>query len=552
MKDGYFDRYEANGFDTSFYIEGGGLRISRLDTATNRESTLNLSFPSLEQVTFILLKYFDVESNESETDNPWEFNPRQPFPWYLHPNLVDFRSLVDSDSKNRGYPTLPAEFSFRSELKPVYRIVDDNKRVEIDFDNNVYIVSGNSKMIFHWSEISRLLRAIQEFPPAKNGSLLPVFEKWEKERVSVQRFDEEKAGKIERGKGDFMPPGTCLCLYNDDMGLSRSCFNTIIDRGCSKENSCMYCYDSRNNHKIPAMYNFVRDHAAAGLSIRKGMFKDRKHFVEVRTGKVCEPSHIIIRPRFIHMLESTGSNVNIYRIVTTKNLGIDNIVAANLEPWNSVVQFSLSDTPFARIERGANYWCCGNEERIKAARWYKEQGKNIVFRLVWDITGEKSDFVRHVDSVSEEFGIPVLHTPPRFGSSWLSEITIGKTWDQLLDERRYIHTLNSNGTPGDLTPRTSAINPELRAQLGDNAGKLHRMCAKTRDSVVESDQKLANLAGTRDQYLYWCGKCFTGIKGAIYDKAFSEKSAMEKLSKEKAKAKNGKGKKSEWKKKWNK
>jgi len=558
MKDGYFDRYEANGFDTYFSMEGMDIRITRKDTVTGRESSARFSPIATEKLMFVLLKYFDIEVSEVDVDNPWEFNPRKPFPWYLHPNLVDFRSIIPEGQeydRNRGHPLIAPENDFRLPLKKRYSIPNDTKRIEIDRNNNVYFVSGSNKMIFHWSEINRLIRGIQQSPPALRGSLLPIFEKWEKERISEFRFDEEKARHIERGKADFMPPGTCLCEFNDDLGLSKSCFNTVIGNTCSSENSCMYCYDSRNNRNVPGLYDMVRDHKATGIKLKhskSGRFKDRKTFIPVRTGKVCEPGHIIARSRLIHMLETTGGNRNLYRILTTKNLGIDTVVSANVEPWNSVIQFSLSDTPFARLERGANYWNCGNEERIRAAIWYKEQGKNVCFRLVWDITGEKSDLVRRLDGIAEEHRIPVLHTPPRFGSNWLSLETIGKTWDELKAEGRYINTLNSDGTPGDITPNTNGINPELRKQLGNNRGELHRMCAKTRGFIVDEDPRhrhMADAFGQRDQYLYWCGKCFTGPKGMILDKAFAEKSAMENLKKDKQKNGNG-GKTSEWKKKW--
>ncbi|MBD3259910.1 hypothetical protein GF371_04750 [Candidatus Woesearchaeota archaeon] len=567
MKDGYFDRYEANGFHTYLSMEGPNLRITRIDTATGRESNASFSPIGLEKLSFVLLKYFDVEMAETDIDNPWEFNPRRPFPWYLHSNLVNFRGIIPAgqeDYMNRGILLIAPENDFRQELRSRYSVPNDNKRVEIDKDNNVYVVSGSNKMVFHWSEISRLLRGIQQSPHALQGSLLPLFEKWERERVSELRFDEEKARHIERGKADFMPPGSCLCEFNDDMGLSKSCFNTVIGETCSSENSCMYCYDARNNRNVPGMYDFIRNHKEAGIDLKfakDDRFKNRKTYIPVRTGKVCEPGHIIVRSRLISMLEETGGNRNIYRIFTGKNLGIDTLVAANTEQWNTVLQFSVSDTPFAKIERGANWWNCDNEERIRAAVWYKEQGKNVCFRLMWDITGEKSDFVRHIDEIAEKHRIPVLHTPPRFGSNWLSLETLGKTWDELKAEGRYINTFNSDGTPGDITPNTNGINPELRKQLGNNRGELHRMCAKTRGFIIDEDpghSRLTDAFGQRDQYLYWCGKCFTGPRGAIYDKAFVKKSAMEKAKADGVKLNNGdaqikngkKGKKTEWKKKW--
>jgi hypothetical protein len=569
--DGYFDRYEANGFDTYFSMEGPDLRITREDTVTGRKSSARLSPIGTEKLMFVLLKYFDIEMSEVDVDNPWEFNPRRPFPWYLHPNLANFRDIIpfgQECDKNRGVPLIEPENDFRQPLKSRYSIPNDTKRIEIDKNNNVYIVSGNNKMVFHWSEINRLVRGIQQSPDALRGSLLPVFERWVDQRVSKFRFDEEKARHIERGKADFMPPDTCLCAFNDDMGLSKSCFNTVIETTCSSENSCMYCYDSRNNRNVPGMYDFTRDHKDAGIKLKhssKGRFKNRKTYIPIRTGKVCEPGHIVVRSRLIDMLESTGGNRNLYRILTTKNLGIDTVVAANVESWNAVLQFSLSDTPFARLERGANYWNCDNEERIRAAKWYKKQGKNVIFRLVWDISDEKSEFVRRIDEIAEEHRIPILHTPPRFSSNWLMSETIGLTFDEAKGSERYINSWNSKGKPDDPTPNTKGINPELLEQLGKNRGDLHRMCAKTRANIVDEVPVFAHgsdLLGVRDQKLYWCGKCFTGVPGAIYDKAFVGKSAMEiakeegtKLNKGDAQIKNGKKKKplkneGGWTKKW--
>ena len=515
MKDCFFDRYEANGFDNCLYEAGKGLRIERRSVSTGRKRSVELSQLGLEQLTFILLKYFDVESN-----NPWQFSPQHPFPWYLHPNLQNFEKILSPGAESKAYyEPLDRNWSFEHPLKREY-FIDGKKRVEIDSQNNIYIISPDEKIVFHYSEISRLLRGIQQMPYALQGGLLPIFRKWQEERKSLDKlFDPKKVRGIERGKADFTPPGICICELNYDLGLSRSCFNKIVGSTCSKENICMYCYDARNKDPVPSMHEYVIDYSLAEMPVIFDDIRERELMIPLRSGKNCEPGHIISRARFIDFVEETREK-NLYRIITTKNLGIDMLVASNIESYNSVLQFSLSDIPFSKLERGANYWCCDNEERIRAAKWYSEQG-NVCFRLVWDITGEKSDFVRHVEKTAEETGIKVLHTPARFGSGWMVEETVGMSWDEV-QRKKYISSVNANNHPGNLVPRTSAINPELRKQLGDNTGELVRMCGKTRD-MVDDDHKQGNLFGQRDQTLYWCGKCFSGISGGIYDKHFLEK-----------------------------
>ena len=153
------------------------------------------------------------------------------------------------------------------------------------------------------------------------------------------------------------------------------------------------------------MHEARLDFKEVEMPVRAGYFKRRELFVPLRTGKNCDTGHIIVRSRLIDFLENTAPNKNIYRIITTKNLGIDMLVASNLEVRNSVIQFSLSDLPFAAIERGVHYWGCSNEDRIRTAIWYKKQGLNVCFRLLWDITDEKSEFVRYVDEIVEIYQV---------------------------------------------------------------------------------------------------------------------------------------------------